>query len=211
MILSPLVLPCSVAVALWLFVSDSFGSPVPVATWSPFGTSQFGFGLCFLGFELPAFAGIFSVLSPLLSSDLFASGILLVSCSPGGFRLFSLVLGLVRCWFYPEPFLVPTHSCSFRPSSGSSLRSFRCSSLRSLLPFSSRFFCCSLRLLFSVSGSLYPVLGHSSSLLSPPLSLPASGSFSFGLWLVQLCTFPWWLGCQLGRVPSISLCAFIPP
>ena len=111
-----------------------------------------------------------------------------VSCSPGGLRLFSLVLSLVHCWFFPEAFLVPTRSCSFHPSSGSSLMSFCCSSLRSLLPFSSQFFAASLRLLFSVRGSLYPFLGRSSSLPSPPLSLPASGSFSFGLRLVQLCT-----------------------
>ena len=199
---------------LWLYgclFSDSFESPVPVATWSPLGRVSLASASVFLGFELPAYAGILSVLSPLRSSALFASGILLVSCSPSGLRLFSLVLGLVRCWFFPETFLVPTRSCSFRPSSGSSFLSFHCSSLWFLLRFSSRFFCCSLRLLFSVSGSLYPFLGRSSSLLSPPLSLPASSSFSFGLWLVQLCTFPWWLECQLGRFPSLSLCAFIPP
>ena len=38
-------------------------------------------------------------------------------------------------------FLVSTRSCSFRPSSTSSLMSFRCSSLWSLLPFSSTLFC----------------------------------------------------------------------
>ena len=140
--LSPLVLPCSVAVALWLSVFwlvRISGSRRDVVS---FGTSQFGFGLCILVFELPAYAGILSVLSPLHSSALFASGILLVSCSPSGLHLFSLVLSIVRCWFFPETFLVPTRSCSFLPSSGSSLISFRCSSLRSLLPFSSRFFCC---------------------------------------------------------------------
>ena len=36
---------------------------------------------------------------------------------PGGLRLFSLVLRLVRCWFFPVPFLVPSRSRSFRPSS----------------------------------------------------------------------------------------------
>ena len=181
------------ALLLWLYgclFSVSFGSPVPVATWSPFGTSQVCFGLCLFSVSscLPVLVS-FLFLSPLRSSALFASGILFVSCSPGGLRLFSLVLSLVRCWFFPEAFLVPTRSCSFRPSSGSSLMSFRCSSLQSLLPFSSQFFVASLRLLFSVRGSLCPFLGRSSSLSSPPLSLPASGSFSFGLRLVQLCTF----------------------
>ena len=53
---------------------------------------------------------------------------------------FPLVLCLVR-WFFPATFFVPTRSCSFRPSSDSSLVSFRCSSLRSLLPFGSTLFC----------------------------------------------------------------------
>ena len=54
--------------------------------------------------------------------------------------------------------------------------------------------------------SLSPFLGRSSSLPSPPLSLPAFGSFSFGLWFVRLCTFPYWLHRQLARFPfSFSL------
>ena len=101
---------------------------------------------------------------------------------------------LVLSW----AFLVPPRSCSFRPSSGSSLMPFHCSSLRSLLPFSSRFFCCSLRLLFSVCGSLSPFLGRSSSLPSPPLSLPASRSVCVhGCCVVALgelqCVAGWWL------------------
>ena len=61
-----------------------------------------------------------------------------------------------------------------------------------------------LRLL-SVHCSLCPFICHSSSLPSPLVSLPASGSFSFGLWLVQIYSFPWWKGRPLGRVPSFSL------
>ena len=81
---SPTGLPCSVAVAYSCLFSDSFESPVPVVTWSPFGTSQDGFGLCFSPFELPAFAGILSILSLLCSSALFTFGVLLVlSC--GGY------------------------------------------------------------------------------------------------------------------------------
>ena len=114
LVLSPTGLPCSVAVAYGCLFSDSFESPVPVATRSPFGTSQDDSGLCFSWFELPAFASILSVLSLLRSSALFASGILFVS-SRG--VPFSLVLSLVRCWFFPEPFLVPTRCGSFRPFS----------------------------------------------------------------------------------------------
>ena len=50
--LSPPVLPCYVAVASGCLFSDSFESLVPVATWSPFGTSQVGFGLCFFRFRV---------------------------------------------------------------------------------------------------------------------------------------------------------------
>ena len=38
LVLSPPVLPCYVAVAFGCLFSDLFESPVPVATWSPFGT-----------------------------------------------------------------------------------------------------------------------------------------------------------------------------
>ena len=71
-------------VALWFFgASDSLGSPVPVATWSPFRTSQGCFSLCSLGFEMPTCGGIHSVFvsAPFLClvrilsslSDMFAS------------------------------------------------------------------------------------------------------------------------------------------
>ena len=152
----------------------------------------------------------FLILSACHSSALFASVIILVSCSPGGLHLVSLVLCLVQCWFFPATYLVPTRSCSFRPSSGSSVMSFHCSSFRSPLPFSSMFFffVAALCLLFSVRCSLCPFIGRSSSLPSPPLSLPASGSFS-GLWIVQIYSFPWCQGRSLGRVPSLSLCVFM--
>ena len=86
LVLSPPGLPCSVAVAFGCLFTDLFESPVPVATWSPFGTSHTAFGLCFLGFQLTACWSPFG-LSPLRSSALFASGILLVSCSPSGFSV----------------------------------------------------------------------------------------------------------------------------
>ena len=50
LVLSPPVLPFYVAVAFGCLFSDSFESSVPVATWSPFGTSQVGFSLCFSWF-----------------------------------------------------------------------------------------------------------------------------------------------------------------
>ena len=50
LVLSPPVLPCYVAVAFVCMFSDLFESPVPVATWSPFGTSQVAFSLYFSWF-----------------------------------------------------------------------------------------------------------------------------------------------------------------
>ena len=108
-------LPCSVAVAFGCLFSDSFESPVPVATWSPFGTSPDSFGLCLLGSWCLSLLVAFTVLSPLRSSALFASGVLFVLCSPDGFSWFFLVFGLLRCWFFPGMFLVPTRAGSFRP------------------------------------------------------------------------------------------------
>ena len=105
--------------------SDSFESPVPFATWSPFGTSRDSFGLCFLGSGCLPFRFV-----SIRSSALFASDILLVSCSPVGFSCFFLVLGLLRCWFFPRMFLVPTRSGSFCPS-------FSVCLLRSPVPFAS--------------------------------------------------------------------------
>ena len=83
--------------------------------------------------------------------------------------------------FFPAAIPIPTSSSSFRPSSDSSLVSSRSSCLRSILSF---WLCVVLCLLF-VSSFQFMVLssfvGHSSSVPSPPLSLTASGSFSFGL------------------------------
>ena len=124
------------ALLLWLQVvsfSDSFESLVPVATWSTFGTSPVSFGLCFLG----------SSCLPLLISFLFVSTPFL--CLVSSWRslrvvftrwlqlfFFSLVLSLLRCWFFHRPFLVPTHVGSFHPSSSS----YFCL-LRSSVPFAS--------------------------------------------------------------------------
>ena len=49
---------------------------------------------------------------------------------PLGSVVFFLVLGLLRCWFFPGPFLVPTRAGSFHPSSSPCL-------LRSPVPFAS--------------------------------------------------------------------------
>ena len=63
--------------------------------------------------------------------------------------MFSWVLGLVRCWFFPETFRVPTRLCSFLPSSSACPSSdLRFPSCR-VLPFrrvhgSSRYFSCFL-------------------------------------------------------------------
>ena len=67
----------------------------------PLGTSQAAFGLCFLGFQWPAFAGVLSVLPPFLSSALFASGLLFVFCSPRGFLSFpwcTISFGVLFCF-----------------------------------------------------------------------------------------------------------------
>ena len=78
-------------VALWFpGASDSLGSPVPVATWFPFGTSQGCFNLCHLDFVMTTCGGIPSVLSQLCSSASFVSCVLLVTYSPLGLRLASL-------------------------------------------------------------------------------------------------------------------------
>ena len=74
----------------------------------PFGPSQIGFGLCFSPFRVTGLG-----LSPLRSSVLFASGVLCVSFSPGGFFFLS---SLSRSVLLPSgPFLVPPGSCGFRP------------------------------------------------------------------------------------------------
>ena len=95
-----------------LMFSDSFESPVPIATWSPFGMSQGCYGLCFSWFQDTCmcwcpFCFFCFFLSPLRSSALSASGVLLVSCCPVGCVWFPLVLCLVR-------FMVPSCdvSCS---------------------------------------------------------------------------------------------------
>ena len=88
LVLSPPGPPCSVAVAFGCLFSDSFESLVPVATWSPFGTSRHSFGFCFLDSSCLSSLVAFSVLSPLRSSALFASSMLFVSCSPDGFSFF---------------------------------------------------------------------------------------------------------------------------
>ena len=188
-VLSPSVLPCSVAVALWLavfcLVRISGSCCEVVSLWDESGLLR---PLSFLGFELPVCAGILSafVSAPFLCLFRIWNSLCVVFTWWVAFVFLGAQSRSVLV--LPEVFLVPTRSCSFRPS-GSSLMSFHCCSLWSLLPFSSQFFVASLRLLFSVRGSLYPFLGRSSSLPSPPLCLPASGSFSFGLRLVQLCTF----------------------
>ena len=181
-VLPPPVCLALFSVALWFSgASDLFGSPVPVAMWSPLGTDQDCYGLCFLGFEMLACDGILSVFVSALFlclvhiwsslSDALARWVAL------GFLWCSVWLDL---WFFPAAIPIPTRSSSFRPSSVSSLVSLRSSSLRSLLPFGSTLFCgC------PVSSFQFMVLssfsGHSSSVPSPSLSLATSGSFSFGL------------------------------
>ena len=124
-------------------------------------------------------------LSSLHSSVLFASGVLCVFFLLVG--SFSVVLCLVRGCFLPGHFVFFLIRVAFALF-GSSLLSFRGSCLRSLLPFSSRFLCCSLCLLLSVGVLSLP------SLAVPPLSCPVSGSVSFGLWLLLTWAFLPWLG-----------------
>ena len=122
---------------------------------------------------------------------------------------------LVRGWF-SWAFLVPPRSWGFRPSSGFSLLSFRCSSLRSLLPFRSRFLCCSLRILFPLGFSLslpWPFfLSPVASSVCPCfwillLRSMASSAMSFSLAagsLVVWCPF-----CFSVRLPSSMRCFFV--
>ena len=58
-------------------------------------------------------------------------------------------------WFFPTVVPFPSSSSSIRPSSGSSLVSFRSYSLRSLLSLALRCFLFALRLIYSVHGSLF--------------------------------------------------------
>ena len=74
----------------------------------PFGLSQIGFSLCFSPFSVTCLG-----LSPLRSSVLFASGVLCVSFSPGGF--FFLGSPSRPVLLPSRPFLVPPGSCGFRP------------------------------------------------------------------------------------------------
>ena len=146
----------------------------------------------------------FLCLSLLRSSALFASGVILVSCSSGELS-FSLVIYLVRGWF-SWAFLVPPRSCRFRPSSGSSLLSLCCSSLQSLLPFRSRFLCCSLHILFQLGVLSLPslaVLPNSRRLLCLSLLLDPSPSV-YGLFSYVLFFGGWVDGCV---VSLLFLCA----
>ena len=143
LVLPPPVCLALFSVALWFSgASDSFGSPVPVATWSPFGTSQNCYGLCFLGFEMPACDGILSVFvsAPFLCLVRIWSSLsdVLARWVASGFLWCSVRLDF---WLFPAAIPIPTRSSSFRPSSGSSLVSFRSSSLQSLLCFGSTLFC----------------------------------------------------------------------
>ena len=107
--LSPPGLPCSVAVASGYRFYDSFESPVPVAMWS-------AFGLCFLGSSgLPL---LFSFSICLHSVPLPCLQLAFSACRVHqmGSVGFFLVLGLLRCWFFPGPFVVPTLADSFHPS-----------------------------------------------------------------------------------------------
>ena len=208
LVLSPPVLPCYIAVPSGCLFSDSFESPVPVATWSPFWPSQFDFGLCLSLFRVACLIWSPFCWSPLCSSVLFASGVLCVSFSPGGFFFLG---SLCRSVLLPSlPFLVYPRSCSFRPS-----WLFRDVILRFLSSVSPSFqfsvLCCSLRLLPSVGGSLSPFLGRSSSLspcfrlrLLRSVACPDLGlSFVAGS-LVGLCPFSFSV-----RFPSAMRCFFV--
>ena len=159
----------------------------------PFGLSQIVFGLCFFPFSV-AFLGWSPFgLSPLRSCVLFASGVLVCLFLLVG--SFSLLLCLVRCCFLLGHFLFLLVSVAFALF-GSSLLLFHGSCLRSLLPFSSQFLCYSLFLLPSVSGSLSPFLGRSSSLspcfrlrLLRSVACPDLGLHSMAVPLVGSCPF----------------------
>ena len=81
LVLPPPVCLAMFTVAFWFSgASDSFGSPVTVAKWSPFWTSQGCYGLCLLCSKCQPVMISFLFLSPLCSSVSFASGVLFVTC-----------------------------------------------------------------------------------------------------------------------------------
>ena len=177
----------------------------------------FFFFFFFVSSCLPMLVSFFC-LSPLRSSALFASGVILVSCSPGELS-FSLVIYLIQGWF-SWAFLVPLRLCRFRPSSGSSLLSFHCSSLRSLLPFRSWFLCCSLCILFPLG-----ILSLSLSLPWPFFLTPVTSSVSPCFWALLLRSMAssavsfslaagslvvWCPFCFSVRLPSSMRCFLFP-
>ena len=159
----------------------------------------------FLRLVLPASVGLLSVCLHSVPLSCLLLGCYVCLFLPVG--SFSVVLCLVQGFFLLGHFLFLLVRVAFAIF-GSSLLSSRCSCLRSLLPFSSRFLCCSLHLLPSVGGSLSPFLGRSSS-LSPCFRLRLLRSVASGLGLpsvvgslVGSCPFPECL-------PSAVKCFFI--
>ena len=182
------VLPPPVCLALFSVTcwfsgaSDLFGSPVPVATWSPFGTSQGCYGICFLSFEMPACDGILSVFvsAPFLSlvriwsslRDVLAGGLHLGCFGALSGSISSSFLRRFLCLLVRVAFalLLALPWClSAVPDFG--LCFLVGSTLFCGCPFVSSF-------QFMVLSSF---VGHSSSVPSPLLPLGASGSFYFAL------------------------------
>ena len=95
--------------------------------------------------------------SPFCSSDSFTSKVPLATWLPFGMSLaYFGALSSSGFWFFPDAVPFPTRSSSIRPSSVSSLVSFRGCRLRSLRCLSIYgCFVSALRLLYSVRGSLF--------------------------------------------------------
>ena len=199
LVLSPPFLPCYVAVASVSLFSDSFESPVPVATWSPFWAEPDWLRPLFFSVwcSLPQLVSFRFVSAPFLCLVRFWGALCVFFSRWVLFPWFSVSFGVASfqafswsSWFvWLSPFLA-------LPCSSSAVPVFGLSVLSVLGSFVAHFV-----------SSLPLVVLSLLSLAVPPLSRPVSGSVSFDRWLVLFwALFPW-----LGRVLSLSRCAFLPP
>ena len=193
-----------------LLLSDSFGSQVPFATWSPFYESGFCCAICSLSFSLirVASGGLFNFSVGFHSVRLPHSHLRFPwgRCRP--LALWDESFSLGRCsvsFLFSGYFVTCSLFLSFTwhsPSFGLFLSCFkRFRSSVSAVYFHLWLFLCLPFVFYTLFGVLPSLVGHSSSLTLPLLSLGALGSF--GLCLVRISGFPSRQGRALGRVYSL--------